>query len=171
MVCGYCPSTCEGRNHRKCRRNINDEVAEELYSRPPLNNNDLMNQLREEEERLLNPSGRGNHYRDVLVRIQKMHDDACNMLEFLGFDPTILKISLNVEEVHNEVSSRPSVITLPGSRERQDLLQNARNTAGAFYKVTDGGDALNCDDHIIAKERILMLVEAKKIEMIKNCHA
>ena len=64
------------------------------------------------------------------------------------------------------VTSRQNAVTEPGTTARQKLLMKA-TTAGSFFKVTNGGIPMNCDDCLIALEMKCYEKDIAKLEKQK----
>ena len=166
--CGYCPANRAALFHRKCRREIDDDVLEEVTINGfPANNNDLIKRLNEIESKILNCGLNGDAkdaYNELLAKISSMNKESCCTLENLGFSLAKLGRRSIAQDDEDIYPIRASVTTMPDTRARQDALQNAkRMRAGDFFKITSGGDALNCTDMLLSLERKRMKKLAEKM--------
>ena len=80
------------------------------------------------------------------------------LLDF--WQANLLKKSINRKASQKQ---HKSTTTVANSIERHDLLQSSKKTAGHFFRITKGCEALTCDDMLIAFEREEMAKWVKKL--------
>ena len=161
--CGYVPSTRNALYHPKCRRDTEDEV--ELAMGVPETNEEMM-QLINRIDSIYLESGQINTdgYKEMVLGIQERHYESIRVLVDLGFKSARMgQRALKENEIDIGAESSSGVTTVQGTRERQNLLQKA-SRAGEFYRVTNGGASLGCDDMLIAMERSRMEAKAKDLQ-------
>lgn len=127
--------------------------------------------LRKIESDSLQSGEAAGHNRDVydhvVLELEKLNHASVEKLDSLGFKMAKLGMK-SIKRVDEEVASRESIRTYPGSIRRQDLLETA-HTAGFFFQFTDGGAAMNCDDMLmLAVEWKMMKKKAEQIERKKD---
>ena len=66
-----------------------------------------------------------------------------------------------------QTATRNETVTLPNTRERQDLLMSVA-TAGGWFKVTNGGGPMNSNDALIAMARKKMFKDADELQKVKE---
>jgi hypothetical protein len=161
--CGYVPSTRHALYHPKCRREVEDEV--ELVMGVPETNAEMMDLIKRIDSIYLESGQtRTDGYKELVLGIQKKHNESIRVLLNAGFDfARIGQKIIREEEIDLEAELSIGVTTVEGTRERQNLLQKA-SRAGEYYRVTNGGAALGCDDMLIAMERSRMADKAKDLE-------
>lgn len=103
-------------------------------------------------------------YGALLSILEKDNHEACNELIEAGYNAAAVNnLRRSVRRVTAaQVIGREATQTLPGTRERQDLLQTVQS-AGQFFWFTMGGGAMNCADMLYAFERKRMGLEAKSL--------
>jgi hypothetical protein len=162
--CGYVPPNRNALYHDKCRREVEDEV--QLVLGVPETNADMMNLINRIDSIYLD-SGQTNNdgYKEMVLGIQLQNKTSIRKLLDLGFKfaRMIGQRCIREEERDDEAESSIGVTTVPGTRERQDLMGQATR-AGAYWKVTNGGAPLGCDDMLISMERLRMMDKAKDLE-------
>ena len=107
----------------------------------------------------------------LLHNMEILNHEVVQKLEAKGYSKAKeLKRSVNRISAA-AVQAREAVLTLPGTTARQKQLMKA-STAGKFFKATDGGAPMNCDDCLIALEMKRYETEvdllAKEKEKIKQ---
>ena len=100
----------------------------------------------------------------MLSILEEDNHEACNQLIEAGYNAAAVNnLRRSVRRVTAaQVIGREATQTLPGTRERQDLLQTV-HSAGQFFWFTMGGGAMNCSDMLYAFERKRMNLEAKSL--------
>ena len=98
-------------------------------------------------------SEEGTHSTEALLLLQmehQNHDIVSKLLERGYAKAKNLKRYLD-KVTSNQTQGRNNLLTLPGTTARQRALLKA-NTAGDFFRVTNGGGIMNSDDCILAAE-------------------
>jgi hypothetical protein len=94
---------------------------------------------------------------------ERFNHEACNLLIAEGY-LLASKLKIAVKRVTAaQTRGRNQALTLPNTRERQDLLRDVA-TAGDFFRVTNGGGPMNSNDAIIAWAQKEMDDKAKQME-------
>jgi hypothetical protein len=93
--------------------------------------------LRKIESDSLQSGEAAGHNRDVydhvVLELEKLNHASVEKLDSLGFKMAKLGMK-SIKRVDEEVASRESIRTYPGSIRRQDLLETA-HTAGFFFNL------------------------------------
>ena len=135
--CGYCPATRAALRSDKVRHEIIEASAG----------------IVDEDA---DPMG--------LLLEQIEHDNHATVASLVanGFAQAIKGRRVMKRVTANAVTGREANETLPGSRERQDLLADC-STAGQFFRITNGGGCTNQTDALIGKARLRMKEAAKEM--------
>jgi hypothetical protein len=182
--CGYCPANRNALLNEKCRRILGDRAHDsnslnEKYIHLA-STAKLSAYLHKLEDDFLFDGG-GNYagnglYDQVILSIGEKNKVAVRTLQTLGFSKAslALKTAANDNQDIGETSRIDSSAcrsigakTKGGTRERQELLARSKK-AGQFFTITGGGDALNCDDMLIAMERTRMKKKAETLQKLKD---
>ena len=174
---GYCPANRNALRNPKCRRSVNDPELDIDCNGLPRSNDELQQYINKlEDELLIAPEGGEDlSYKKVVSDLLDLNHNSAQSLVDKGFrQASLLTKRLDINDLENPDYIRNSTVTVPGSRERQDLLMKA-NTAGKFFSYTNGGTAMNCDDALIAliwkdmtKQALIMEKKKKKAKAWEN---
>ena len=97
-----------------------------------------------------------------LAGIECLNKTATDLLLMHGYDSKVFKKCAP----RSEAMTRQIAVTVPLSRERQDLLMNAATAGSRFYAT--GGEYLNSDDYFISQERKQRSTKIKELKTKKQ---
>jgi hypothetical protein len=178
--CGYCPANRNALLNEKCRRILGDKATDSNNLNEKGIHYATMEKLsaylhKLENDFLFNDDDSSDEiglYDQTILSIEEKNKIAVGKLQGLGFCKAslALKTAENTGVISNANSITYNNIgtkTKSGTRERQELLSRSKK-AGQFFTITGGGDALNCDDMLIAMERTRMQKKADKLQKLKD---
>ena len=165
---GYCPATRIALMDPKCRHGIDDAEVDHLNGLPK-SNLELLEYIHDLEDDLLMccEEDKTSSYKVFLSEVLELNSSSVQKLQDSGFDEAHLLLKTIHEDEDSEEEAENVNITVPGSRARQDLLEKA-HTAGKFFRITNGGTSMSCDDMLIAIARKGIRKKAKKMLAMKK---
>jgi len=125
-----------------------------------LNSEKLIHKLSDDDDIDSKNNGKADVHKRLIASLERRNHLVVDELINKGYRLAD-RLKQNIQRISKKKMSSSNSITVPYSFKRQKLLMNTRQ-GGEWFKATNGGAPLNCDDAIIAMEREQILDQ-------KNC--